>query len=111
MLLQPSTIFGARGASPAELIVVGREERPRMTWRKTFELEMKANGHSRSGLTRPSGKLPFECQKMAKNLPIKNFYFPKIVIFFQKIANGNFFENMKIFGIFWGKMSSLFANF
>ena len=37
-----------------------------------------------------SGKLPFECQKIAKNVIF--FLLRKIVIFFRKIANSNFLE-------------------
>ena len=46
----------------------------------------------------PFGKLTFECQKIAKNLAFKK---KKIVIFFNKIANGNFVEKMTIFVFFF----------
>ena len=48
-------------------------------------------------------KLPFECQKIAKKLAILKKNMPKIVVFFQKIANGNFLEKMTIFGNFFFK--------
>ena len=47
----------------------------------------------------PSGKLPFECQKIVKNL---TSFFKKIVKnchIFQKIANGNFLEKKTILSI------------
>ena len=42
--------------------------------------------------TKPSGKLPFDCQKIAKNLTFFSKKLTKIVIFSNKIANGNFVE-------------------
>jgi len=36
---------------------------------------------------------------------------PKILIFFKKIANGNFFEKMKIFGNFLEKNVKFWAIF
>ena len=53
----------------------------------------------------PSGKLPFDCQKIAKNL----IFFPKNwqkLSFFPKNCQWQFFEKMKIFGNVFGKMSS-----
>ena len=48
----------------------------------------------------PSGKLPFECKKIAKNLTLFFKKLPKIVIFQKKNATGNFFEKLPIFGYF-----------
>ena len=49
----------------------------------------------------PSGKLPFECQKITKNLTFFSKQFTKIVLFFNKIAIVNFFEKKcQVFGNF-----------
>ena len=50
--------------------------------------------------TWPSGKLPFDCQKIDKNLTFKK-KIAKIFNFFQKIANGNFLKKLKFLAIFW----------
>ena len=66
--------------------------------KQTFDL---LNIHTVQAL--PSGKLPFDCQKIAKNLtfyPPKIAKIAKIFHFFKKIADGNFFEKMKNVGNF-----------
>ena len=50
--------------------------------------------------TWPSGKLPIKCQKIAKTWHFSKTL-TKIVIFFNKIANGNFAEKWKVFGNFF----------
>ena len=76
----------------------------------------------------PSGKLPFDCQKIAKNLTFfqkknaKNYFFSKklpMAIFLKKVKNfGHFFwKNVKFLAIFWqsngnfpeGQVSSYFT--
>ena len=42
-------------------------------------------------LTWPPGKLPFDCEKIAKNLTFFQIILPKILIFFKKI-NENFWQ-------------------
>ena len=53
--------------------------------------------------TLPSGKLPFECQKIVKNLKFKIKKLTKIVIFSNKIAIGNFVEKNDNFCQFFEK--------
>ena len=61
--------------------------------------------------TWPSGKLPFDCQKIAKNLTFFQKKLPKIFIFFKKIANGNFFFFNENFWQFFWKKCKIFGNF
>ena len=60
--------------------------------------------------TWPSGKLPFDCQKIAKNLTLKkncqNFSF-----FSKKLPMAIFLKKMKIFGNFLEKKCLGFGNF
>ena len=49
-------------------------------------------------VTWTSGKLPFDCQKIAKNLTFFPKKLPKIVIFSKKNYSGNLFQKMTIFG-------------
>ena len=58
----------------------------------------------------PSGKLPIECQKIAKNWHFsKNL--TKIVIFFNKIANGNFVAKKKTIFVNFFEKCHVFGNF
>ena len=59
----------------------------------------------------PFGKLPFNCQKIAKNWTFFSKTLTKIVIFFNKIANGNFVEKMTIFVNFFEKNVKFLAIF
>ena len=61
--------------------------------------------------SRPSGKLPFDCKKIAKNLTFFPKKMPKIFIFFKKIAIGNFFEKNEIFLAIFLKKCQIFGNF
>ena len=45
----------------------------------------------------PSGKLPFDCQKIAKNFTFFSKKLTKIFIFFNKIAIGNFVLKKQLF--------------
>ena len=73
-------------------------------------MTLEFSDESRRNRIWPSGKLPYDCQKIAKNLTF--FLITKIVIFFNKIAIGNFIEindnfcqffwkNVKFLAIFW----------
>ena len=48
----------------------------------------KAGGYNIEVWNWPSAKLPFDCQKIVKNLTFFQKKMPKIFIFFPKIANG-----------------------
>ena len=58
-----------------------------------------------------SGKLLFDCQKIAQNLDIFSKKLPKIFSFFFKIANGNFFFLNENYWQFFGKNVEVFGNF
>ena len=59
----------------------------------------------------PSGKLTFDCQKIAKNLTFFSKKMPQIFIFFKKIAIGNFFEKNENFWQFFLKKCQVLGNF
>ena len=62
--------------------------------------------------TWPSGKLPFDCQKIAKNLTFFQNNLPKIFFFFsKKLPLVIFLKKMKIFGNFFWKKCQVFGNF
>ena len=66
-----------------------------------MSLWLRCNHHHIYVFSWPSGKLPFDCQKIAKNLTLFQKKLPKLFIFFKKIANGNFFEKNENFWQFF----------
>ena len=58
-----------------------------------------------------SGKLPFDCQKIAKNLTFFQKKIAKNFHFFKKIAIGNFVDKNDNFCQFFWKKCQVFGNF
>ena len=80
-------------------------------WTPRNEKGMRDIEHQNHPQTWPSGKLPFECKKIAKNLTFFQKNCQKLSFFSTKLPMAILLKKMTIFGNFFEKISSFWQFF